>query len=104
MLATSNLIKSLRRSLKSIRFLYHHIFQDKLAALAKSSEEAEAKLRSDLESETSARREEARRIEDFFQSENDARKKNLEDVNEWIREENEKRMKEAEALKVNRQE
>lgn len=76
-------------------------FQDKLAALAKNSEEAEARLKSDLESESSERREEAKRIEDFFSAENDARKKNLEDVNEWIREENEKRMKEAEALKVN---
>ena len=75
-------------------------FQHKLAALAKGSEEAEARLKSDLEGESSERREEAKRIEDFFRVENDARKKNLEDVNEWIREENEKRMKEAEALKV----
>ena len=71
-----------------------------MAALAKGSEEAEARLKSDLEGESSERREEAKRIEDFFRAENDARKKNLEDVNEWIREENEKRMKEAEALKV----
>ena len=85
------------------RFFDRHIspFQDKLACLAKNSEEAEARLKSDLESESSERREEAKRIEDFFRAENDARKKNLEDVNEWIREENEKRMKEAEALKVN---